>query len=493
MSFSPIKTNRQSIFSIVVFAAYLLLLAFSICHHEPWGDELHSWNIAKGSESLGQLFANSRYEGHPPVWYVLMWCLSRLTHNLVYLQCLQYLLITSAVYLAVFKSRLPDLAKWLLPFGYFFLYEYGTLSRNYAVGILLAFAICVWLGQKRQGSLGYYLLLFGLSNTHLLGLLLAASLHLYFLLGCDKKLRLTHLFGALVLLPAAWFIFPPGDSQMNTSFWLRIWSDRMFDNILAAPLKAFVPVPAWWEPHFWNTHFMQDQSMWLIGTCSLLLTALAGWILRKDKRSLTVFLVNVVLTCLVALVFPITSVRYTGFLFIGFLVASWLHSSSKPLTGSSKALLCGLLLLQLGGSIIALPRDYREPFSNAYRVNELLRQVPATDSVACDYWCLNNVAAYSDQAVYCIELQKNVSFLLWDKALAAVTGQAHGYVAGLNHLVQTAHLSRVWMVSCHGPDVLARKDPPLTTHFAVQLKSHAEGAIEPGSNIYLYLLTPVAP
>ncbi len=488
-------SNSSKAISYAVFVAYLLLLAFSINHHELWGDELHSWNIAKGSGSISDLLANTRYEGHPPLWYVLMWSLSRFTHQLGYLQCLQFLLISATVYLVIFRSSLPVMVRWLLPFGYFFLYEYGTLSRNYALGVLLAFSICLWWQKQRKGTAGYYFLLFLLSNTHLLGLLLAASLHLYFLLCYPRKNTkplLLHLLGGLVLLPAAWCIFPPGDSQMNVDFWLRIWSDRMLDNILVAPLKAFVPIPAWWEPHFWNTHFLQDQSQLVTGLLSLLFVAVAAFVLRNDKKSLTLFLVNLLLTCVVALVFPITSVRYTGFLFIGFLVACWLHSNHKPLSGISKGLLCSLLLLQWGGSMVAIPRDYHQPFSNAYRVHELLQKVPAADSVTCDYWCLNNVAAYADKPFYCIELKKPVSFLLWNRELALVTGPSHEYVQGLDHLMQTAHLNQAWMISCNAPAGLERKDARLASKYTIQLVACAEGAIEPGSNIYLYRLTPVS-
>ena len=54
---------------------------------------------------------------------------------------------------------------------------------------------------------------------------------------------LMHLaIGGLICLPAALQIAPPGDSQLNLRFWLDIWTERQWDIIAQAPLKAFVPV-----------------------------------------------------------------------------------------------------------------------------------------------------------------------------------------------------------------------------------------------------------
>ena len=165
-----------------IFILYVIILGFTIAHHELWGDEIHSWNIAKASNSFSDLISNTRYEGHPPVWYIILWSISKFTHNVYYIQLVQGIIACAIVFLILFFSQIPVLAKILIPFGYFFLFEYGVLSRNYAIGILPAFIICVILHKNfRYRIIVYYVLLFLVSNTHLLALLLACSLHLYFL------------------------------------------------------------------------------------------------------------------------------------------------------------------------------------------------------------------------------------------------------------------------------------------------------------------------
>jgi len=170
-----------------IFILYVVVAAYTMAHHELWGDEIHSWNIAKGSGSFFDLLSNTRYEGHPPIWYVMLWSISKLTHDPVALQFLNLIISYAIVFIILFYSPFPIIIKALIPFGYFFIFEYSILSRNYAVALLIAFCICIVIHKdfKRKTAV-YYVLLFLLSNTHLLSLLLALSFHTYFLLSLKK-------------------------------------------------------------------------------------------------------------------------------------------------------------------------------------------------------------------------------------------------------------------------------------------------------------------
>ena len=109
----------------LVLLIYLIVSGYTMMHHEMWGDEIHSWNIAKGSDSYADLIYNTRYEGHPPVWYTILWTISKFTHNLAYVQMTHWLIAASIVVLILFFSPIPLLSRVLIPFGYYFLYEYS--------------------------------------------------------------------------------------------------------------------------------------------------------------------------------------------------------------------------------------------------------------------------------------------------------------------------------------------------------------------------------
>ena len=217
------KTSFEQSILWAVFVLYLIVTGYTMLHHEMWGDEIHSWNIAKGSSSYADLIYNSRYEGHPPVWYTILWTISKFTHETEYVQMVHWFIAALIVFLVLFFSPMPLLSRILVPFGYYFMYEYSVLSRNYAIGILLACCICIIIRKDFRYKMPlYYVLLFLMSNTHLLAMVLAGCMHLYFLLLQIEhkktfKIATVHILaGVLIFLPSLYFIFHPSDSQLNT-------------------------------------------------------------------------------------------------------------------------------------------------------------------------------------------------------------------------------------------------------------------------------------
>lgn len=487
----------------ILFLVYLVLSAYTIGHHELWADEMHSWNIAKGSACFANLISNTRYEGHPPVWYTLLWILAKFTHNLRYVQGLHWLIAGMVAAGLLFRSPFSPGIRLLLPFGYFFLYEYAALSRNYAIGILLVFELCRLLGNKgKQNIVLYYVWLFLLSNTHLLGVLLAGSLHLYFLLQQKEKhtknrqLLLHTIGGLILLLPALWFIAPPSNSEMNTGFWASHWNVRQLMTLVQLPLRSFIPIPAWWKYNWWNTTFLLEGATQypflklLNPLLSLGLLALACLLLRRHKKSLLLFLANFAATCLVSLVFPLNSARYAGFIFIGFVAAYWLYCTALPAVKSRGIyMVYGLLIVQLLAAIPAVVKDWVYPFSNSFRVKELLREVPPQSRAVTDYWALNTISSYADTSFYCIDLQKEVAYILWTSDFAAMIKQPHPFYSGVTAFFQQQPVQQVYFLSVNPPAALQHADSLLGISYKVTLVDSREGAIEPGSNLYLYTIS----
>ena len=44
--------------------------------HAMWRYEMQAWLLARDSQTLGDLFFNLRYEGHPALWHLLLWPLA---------------------------------------------------------------------------------------------------------------------------------------------------------------------------------------------------------------------------------------------------------------------------------------------------------------------------------------------------------------------------------------------------------------------------------
>ncbi|MEW6733270.1 MAG: hypothetical protein AB1489_18220, partial [Acidobacteriota bacterium] len=96
--FSIIAKN-EAIFAAAVTITFLLLGLIGLNHHEMWGDELQAWLIARDSQSIPDLFHNLRYEGHPALWHIGLYLLSRFTHDPIAMQVFHLLLATTAIYI----------------------------------------------------------------------------------------------------------------------------------------------------------------------------------------------------------------------------------------------------------------------------------------------------------------------------------------------------------------------------------------------------------
>lgn len=482
------------------FLLYLIVAALALFNHEMWADELHSWNIAKGSSGFFDIFRNSRYEGHPPLWYIILWSVAQFTHNLVYVQAVHLLIAAVPVFLILFYSPFSVSTRLLIPFGYYFLFEYAIISRNYAIGVLLAFVICVIMRKNFRYKIPlYYVLVLLLSNTHLLAMLLAASLHVYFLfwqLEQKKKagVIIAHvLAGIVVAMPALYFIFPPADSLLNLHFQSGRWGLHRVKAFLQAPMRAFLPVPGWWKHNWWNAQFLLEakETSGLIRLFSLgivaMIPVLVFLIFRKDRKSLGLFFANLLFSFIVAVpVITLGTARYSGFIFIGFIAALWLYCYERPLA-SWKSLLVNLMLfMHVIAGIFAVVKEIKYPFSNSYRVNELVRQIPENKKMVCDYWALNTFASFVDKPVYCIDLQKEAFFVLLDSHMQWVHSKKNRYVDGLIYLHEKTGIDEVYMISTHSPQTISKIDSLLNKQYQVNLVDKIEGAIEKAGNLYLY-------
>ncbi len=486
----------------IVFAIYAVLCAWSMTHHGLWSDEVHSWDIAKTSNSYGDLLAHSRYEGHPPGWYSILWIITRFTHRIAWMQVVQWAIACSVTFLILFYSTFPAIIKVLIPFGYYFLFEYALFSRNYGIGVLLVCGICLIIrGNFQLQPVIYYALLFSLFNVHLIAILLACSLHLYYLLLQKERRKkpqylLIHaLIGGAFLLMTLRLIYPPADSALlvGSQGGLHAFDTRY---ITDAPLRSFLPVPAWWMYHFWNTQFlvnatrMQDGLKFFNPLISITLIASALFLLWPNRKCLALFCMNLLLGGLISIAgFSLTSARYAGYLYIGFIAALWLYGYENPLTIKKKRLTLVLLSFQGVAAIFAICQTIRLPFSYLDQIPALSSKVPPGHRLVSDYWTMNAYSAFMDKPIYCVDLQKEKSYITWDSEMVAMLKNPYRYSGGFRYLFQKEGINDVYLISMHDSGELSELDAQLATSFHLALIDKKEEAIERGSNLYLYKIS----
>lgn len=68
----PVPHVMRCHWRIAVFAAYIAVVACVMAFHEPWFDEAQSWLIARDASFRDMLLVRPHYEGHPPLWWLML-------------------------------------------------------------------------------------------------------------------------------------------------------------------------------------------------------------------------------------------------------------------------------------------------------------------------------------------------------------------------------------------------------------------------------------
>ncbi len=421
------------------FVLYVVLGVFSISQHEIWRDEWQAWLIARDSASLGDLFRNLQYEGHPYLWHILLWLLNKISHNGVMMQMLHVLIACCAAALVLWKSPFGNGQKAGLIFGYFFIFEYLVPARSYGLSMLLTFLFAHWYSQGPKYYFHCVAALFLLAHTQFYGWVIAASLGVWMFWPWRKVLPFrTFLSGQLIglagLALALWQMIPPEDTGHLTGNRLGINPGEMVRSV-ATLWKGFVPMPS---PNYgvWNTNiadlwpFASYFQAFLAGVTGFFVSLL----LWRKKPALYFF-------WSVAAVFMAFSyikfygfTRHHGMFYIAFIGALWMvmapHNtapSSVPAQFSNQAgrirnfFLALISGLQIIGGAIMLYQDWRLPFSPAKETCAFLRSKNMEDwdiYVEKDYIGAP-LAGYLNRQVYYIRIKKEGSFLVWNKARQA--------------------------------------------------------------------------
>lgn len=136
--------NRIVWFTAIGFA--IILQAVLIITHRPWLDEWQSLGLAVQSPHLADLLISLRYEGHPPLWYLILRGLSQLFDNPERSLPVAALLIAIPVQLTILLAAPFSRAERLMiALSEFFLFEFMTLSRSLTLGVAMMIVIAaVW-------------------------------------------------------------------------------------------------------------------------------------------------------------------------------------------------------------------------------------------------------------------------------------------------------------------------------------------------------------
>ena len=160
----------------LALALYAGLLAYIIPRHEPWADEAQAWELAQ-SLSLKSLFGTYiHYEGSPGLWHALLWMLSRMHVTYTGMHWFAGAIAFAGMVLLTVAAPFPLVLRLLLPFTYFFAFQYSVVARSYVLFPTILFALaCCW-PSRRVRPLPAVLLIGLLGNVSAHGFVVALGL-----------------------------------------------------------------------------------------------------------------------------------------------------------------------------------------------------------------------------------------------------------------------------------------------------------------------------
>jgi hypothetical protein len=431
------RTGAERALLPAALALFAVLGLLGILHHEMWRDEAEIWLIARDSSSLRQLFHNMRTEGHPALWYLLVYAASRLSRDPIAMQLVHLAIACGSTALILRYAPFSIRNRLLLCFGYYLLYEYTVISRSYGLEFLLAFAFCA-LHPRRETRLPWMaLLLFLMANTNLYGAILAASLASSVALEAwiaRDRVRLPPAQAALGLsvvaiglaaglgqIAAQHMAIGPAHAAHDDPARDLAWLIRSLCTFQA----GYLPLPDFRSSTSWNSSILDAAlppplALGIRSVLAALLFAASAWLLATRRSVLASFSVATVAMLGVSGFVWYGQARHHGHYFLFFVICCWLHHHVRD-GGADRRLwmrerfLTALLAVQLVAGAFSFVADLRRPFSNGPAVGRFLQQEAYADRILVggrDY-ATQSVAAYVSRPIFHAENQQFETFVDW--------------------------------------------------------------------------------
>lgn len=171
------KSSRELLCCAIVSALAIILPLIEMFFHEPWYDEVQAFLIARDASLHDILFVLPHYEGHPPLWHLILLIPARLGLSCrLTLGIAQMITYALAVLVLEFRSPFNKVTKMLLPCSFFFLYQFAVISRPYAMMMLAMFLCADTYNEREKKPLPYILSMIFLCLCHSYGIAFAGGL-----------------------------------------------------------------------------------------------------------------------------------------------------------------------------------------------------------------------------------------------------------------------------------------------------------------------------
>lgn len=339
--------------------------------------------IARTAATPLELFRALHVDGHPGLWHALLWPLTRVTSDPVAMKAVHGVIGLALIGVIGLASPFSRAERVMLLAGYFLLYEYTVISRNYGIGLLIALLYAQSRAAAPDAVWRNAALLALLANTHVYCTILAGVLALDYLrdrLRAGVRPILPALLAAAGFALALATVWPAPDISREVT---RPFADALSPgHFLKTAIRFAIGLaPVRLTPLSWEFLLFAPERAGMLELLPYLAVATALFgaaiaILRRDRAALFTFLGSVAGAVMFGHLFHAVAVRHWGIVFTAFLACLWM---ARARGGGRSRLLPVLLGLGALGGGQALYLQWRLPFSMA---GATARWITASDYAA---------------------------------------------------------------------------------------------------------------
>jgi hypothetical protein len=439
-----VRACSETRFAAIIALGHLAAATAAQVVHEPWRDEMQAWLIARDATGPISLLHNLRYEGHPALWYALLWPLTRLGGPGL-MQALAVGIGAATTYVFARWAPFPRLARALFAFGYLSIWEWSAIARNYGAGALLLFAAAALAARRERFPVLLGAALGLAANTSALAAFSAAGLLALLLVERFSPWRDparaapgsrfwagAGLAGAGILA-CGLQVMPPPDSAVASMWGARTFADRI-GKALASPVHGLACLP--WGGALEPLHALGAVQIALAVAIATALTVTATLVLSQHRGAWIAAALPAAV--LVAFFFfrYYGGARHAGFLLLSLLVALWvaptypLRPAASMRAGRGRELarralgpvLAATFAFQVLGTAVQGVIDGLGVDSAARDTAALIRaeRLDRLPLVADPDFATSNVLAFLGKpAAYYANVDRWGSFTVWDRRHAA--------------------------------------------------------------------------
>ncbi|MEM7068814.1 MAG: hypothetical protein AAF478_08005 [Pseudomonadota bacterium] len=424
--------NATAIICVFLFA----IIGFvTIQEHPMWLDEVQAWLIAYTSQSFSEVYEKLGQEGHPYLWHLILYGLTRVSEDPEDMQILHWAIGVGAMIFFWWRCPFAIHQKVLFTFGFFPIYEYLIKSRNYLPSMFLLFVVCALLPNRHRNYIPLAVALGFLATVHAFSIFISCTIAL--ILGVEY-IRAVWLEKS-DLISASKF-----NVSISIVIFLGLLGSALFPIYISATTALTTPLET--EETVYNFEvvlkiageflhgivFISPHSGRLIdqvaGSVALLgIVAATAYYARNSRVAIQYCLIatSVLTIFAIATNLPIR-IRHAGFLFLILISTIWISQTAGSSASRLKHLADNysrkfsvvfslILIVHMVAGCLFIKQTHNWRFSAGKDTVKFLRDHKLQDRILIGYMVLGMpaISAYLSKPIYYPELGRMGTYAPW--------------------------------------------------------------------------------